>query len=261
MAQKRKHKEPMTESEYEQKVIFHHFPTPSQFVRHAIRYFMAEVAPLFFRRASWEHQLRILDHSAGTGVWNAVGSELLPDSYRVNVEYQLAQPIRVETAHAWHYGVRFQDYAADYLKQHAESPAIHPLFDIIWGNFPFKEGEEFIHTSATILRPRGYCFNLAPINFLSTQDRTKSLYRTWCPMRVIHIPKRISFTKDGRTDEKEYVLLVHQEGLNPRTANEDWWFDWSYDQPDLPEDSVFDSLSLPAEQPSMLDMWEGRCND
>lgn len=247
MAQRRKRKDfsSVTPSMLE----FHHYPTPSQFVRHAIRYFLTKVAYSI-------PKARILDHSCGTGVWNAVGMEFLPDSYRVNVEYQVATPIRRETAHAWHFGVRFQDYARDHLNAHTISPHTFPLFDIAWGNFPFKEGEEFIHTSGQLLRPGGYAFNLAPINFLSTQERIKTLYRVWCPIRVIHIPKRISFTKDGGTDEKEYILLVHRKGYHPDFALEDWHFDWDYDQPDIPEDSVFDGES-PAIQPSLLDLWNG----
>lgn len=253
-SQKRKRKDKTTITEG--MVKYHHYPTPSQFVRHAIRYFMSEW-PLFFQRAMWEHNLRILDHSCGTGVWNAVGMELIPTSHRVNVEYQIATPIRPETAHEWYFGQRFQDYAAQYAKLHRADSRAHPLYDVVWGNFPFKEGEEFIHSAGEIMRMNGYMFNLAPINFLSTQDRTKSLYREWRPIRVIHIPKRISFTKDGGTDEKEYVIIVHQKGVNPRFAQEDWWFDWDMDAPDLPEDAVFNGVGAPTDQESFLDLWQG----
>lgn len=255
MAQKRKRKN--LDSITEQMVKYHHYPTPSQFVRHAIRYLIDHVEPLYFHRAEWEHQIRILDHSAGTGVWNAVGAELLPGSYRVNVELQVASPIRPETADLWCYGQRFQEYATEYLVRHAESPAIHPLFDIVWGNFPFKEGESFIHHGYDLLRMGGVMFNLAPINFLSTQERIRTLYRTLTPTRIIHVPKRISFTKDGGTDEKEYVLIVHKKGCIPRFAQVDWHFEWDYDQPDIPEDAVFQGQGETLNQISFLDMWEG----
>jgi hypothetical protein len=247
MAQKRKRSD---ESSITESIVrFHHYPTPSQLVRHAIRYFCNGIgSSAFDPQAQYDGPPRIIDHSCGTGVWNAVGAELIPDSYRVNVEYQVALPVRYETAHEWHMGMRFQDYVKEFLMEQEESPAIHPLFDIAWGNFPFKEGEEFIHESGKILRDGGFAFNLAPINFLSTQARIKSLYRVWCPIRVIHIPKRISFTKNGKTDEKEYILIVHRKGENPRYAQEDWWFDWDYDQPDIPEDAPFESHGAPEPQ-------------
>ena len=225
MSQKRKRKDPMSLEETMQRVIFHHYPTPSQFVRHAVQYFLNE----FGRYLINYRPLRVLDHSAGTGVWNAIVAELIPYSYRVNVELQQHTPIREETAHEHHCGIRFQDYA-----ESAPIPC-----DIILGNPPFKEAETFIHTSEKLLGMGGFALTLIPINFLSTQTRTVTLYRTWCPLRVIHIPKRLSFSKNGKTDEKEYVLLVHQKGYSPRFAQEDWWFDWSYDQPDIPEDRNF----------------------
>ena len=98
---------------------------------------------------------------------------------------------------------------------------------------------------------------VAMLDFLGTQERTKTLHRVWRPIRTIHVPKRISFSKDGRTDQKEYVVMVHQRGVNPRFANEDFWFDWDMDAPDLPEDQVFDSVAPESEQPSFMDAWEG----
>lgn len=237
MAQKRKRKDPSSVTA--QMLELHHYPTPSQLCYHAIKYLIEEVEPLLFRRAPWEHQLRILDHSAGTGVWNAIGAELIPDSYRVNVELQQAEPIRRETAHEWHYGISFQDYARTYTG---------PLYDVIWGNFPFKHGEEFVQLGYELLRMGGISYNLAPINFLSTQERVRRLYRTLTPIRVIHIPKRISFTKDGKVDEKEYVLLVHKKGCIPKFAQEDWWFEWDMDMLDIPEDAVFQGNGKPIEQ-------------
>jgi hypothetical protein len=103
----------------------------------------------------------------------------------------------------------------------------------------------------------GLMMNLAPINFLSTQERIRTLYRTLTPLRVIYVPKRISFTKDSRTDEKEYVLLIHHKGCLPQFAYSDWGFDWDYDAPDLPEDSVFQGGGYVQEQVSFLDVWNG----
>ena len=253
--QRRKRKDPLTDEQFKQLVVHHHFPTPSQFVRHLVRYLMREFE-WSFRQAHWEQPLRILDHSCGTGVWNAIGTELVPFSYRVNVEYQLSKPIRVETAHEWRYGLAFQDYAAELDKLHTASSTV-PLYDIVWGNPPFKEAEDFLHWSEKILRMGGLAINLLPIDFLGTQERTKTLHRVWRPIRTIHVPKRISFSKDGRTDQKEYVVMVHQRGVNPRFANEDFWFDWDMDAPDLPEDQVFDSVAPESEQPSFMDAWEG----
>lgn len=254
--QKRRRKEPLTEEQFTQLVVMHHFPTPSQFVRHLVRYLMREF-PLFFTRAQWEQPLRILDHSCGTAVWNAIGYELIPDSYRVNVEYQISRPLRPETAQEWHYGCAFQDYAAKYAKLHAAMPRDYPLFDIVWGNPPFKEGEDFLHTTATILKMNGLAINLLPIDFLSTQERTETLHRVWRPIRTIHVPKRISFSKDGRTDQKEYVVLIHQRGVNPRLSQQDFWFDWAMDAPDIPEDQAFNAEGVVSEQASLLDLWNG----
>jgi hypothetical protein len=226
----------LSPEEREQRLAFHHYPTPSQFVRHALRYMM--------QRYPIRTDATILDHSAGTGVWNAVWGELLPDSYRVNVELQVATPIRIETAHEWHYGDRFQDWARNEERE----------FHVISGNMPFFEAQEFVEIAYKLLPPDGIHIALLPSNFLSTQDRTVTLHRVLTPEYVITIPKRLSFTKDGKTDNKEYMLFVWRKGFAGDYASLDFHFDWAMDAPDLPEDVIFQGAGLDMVQ---APLWDG----
>lgn len=228
----------LTSEQKEQRIAFHHYPTPSQFVRYALNY----VLDLYGRR--WISP-RVLDHSAGTGVWNAVMTEIHPGSTRTNIELQQADSIRPETAHEWIYGQRYQDWTSRNGRRR---------FDIIIGNPPFFEAQEFVEVSDRLLNDGGIHVALLPSNFLSTQERTVTLHRVLTPEYIISIPKRLSFTKDGRTDNKEYMLFVWRKGYKPRYPLFDFYFDWKMDAPDLPEDTVFQGAGASEVQSPL---WDG----
>lgn len=245
----------------EMMVEFHHFPTKSQFVRYAMRQ-LEKIRPLKFSAfATRKDPLIVLDHSAGTCVWGAVTKELFAHRVRmISVEYQVAPPPRLEATDEWYCGYRFQDWANKRLEDNRNDPKKYPLPDVIIGNGPFKELEEFFHVGLQLLKPDGFMWNLVPLNFLATQERTKTLWLPEGPEDIYFVPKRLSFTKDGKSGKAaEYAMIYHEKhapGKYPKYARAHWDFEWHDDQPDLPEDAVFQSSS-PADRSSMADLWEG----
>ncbi len=238
-----------------------HYPTPSQFVRHALRKLLDTYPNLF---AGEEHPV-VIDHSAGTGVWMAVLKELVPNIYGINVEYQLADyPAHADASY---YGWRFQDFAVYYgdrLKGNRfKNYSDWPRPTLIMGNPPFKEAEALLRHSWALLKDGGVCFNLIPQNFVGSKGRLVgpssdtefkghgALFHD-CPIDwEWKVAGRISFTKDRATDNTEYLVISQVKG----STYQGWWksgvLDWSYgDRADIPEDHVFQPYP---QQPHILE--------
>lgn len=99
----------------------------------------------------------------------------------------------------------------DFLKLDWKSP----MPDVLITNPPFSLAIEFIEHSMRLF-PGAYLAFLLRLNFLGAQARS-AFWRRHAP-DVYVMPKRPSFTPDGKTDSTEYAWFVWPGGKHDRTA-------------------------------------------
>lgn len=203
-----------------------HYPTPSGFVRAALATIPATPKV-------------VLDHSAGTGVWLACARQCWPSAYLVGVEMQPTIP--TPAADEWHC-------------EHFEAFVLRAAYqrwqpDLIIGNPPYKHFEMFTRLSLLLLPPGGWCVQLLRLNALEGQARNEQggLFVDHPPHTVLTSTRRISFTRNGRSDATAYALFFWQKGYTQRTYT-GGWLAWEYGDT-IPEDAPLRPLALlPDEQ-------------
>lgn len=171
----------------------------------------------------------ILDPGAGRGVWGMEARMKWNGAFIVGIDDYFDYPESID-AKAWSYDTWRKE---NFLKYNAPN-----TYDLITGNPPYGMAEPFIRQSIRYLKGGGICAFLLRLEFVAGQKRAgtkrgQKVPGLWeeYPLRALHIiPRRISFTGDGKTDAFEYAFFVWQKGYKGITTMH--WLDWDY----LPED-------------------------
>jgi SAM-dependent methyltransferase len=80
-------------------------------------------------------------------------------------------------------------------------------FDLVVGNPPFSLAMDFVERSLTLTKPfRGTVAMLLRMNWLASQKR--AAFHRANPSDIYVLPRRPSFTPDGKTDSTEYAWFV-----------------------------------------------------
>lgn len=173
------------------------YPTPDWAVEKILG------AALFPPREGW---IRILDPGAGSGVWGAIASNRLLKTDVWGVELRnLEQPAEFDS---WIACRDFLDW----------TPLYNTRFDLVIGNPPYSLAEEFIRHSFDLLAPGGQIVFLLRLAFLEGQARAKGLWTEHPPERVLVLPKRPSFSGNGKTDAIAYAAFYWRDGFRGSPA-------------------------------------------
>lgn len=155
----------------------------------------------------------VLDAGCGRGVWGFIGVSLFHNgkSFGIDIKEDEEQN-------------QFLDnfILQDYLNWNPNNK-----FDLILGNPPFSNAEEFVHHSFDLLEDSGYIYFFLRLAFLEGRKRQLSLFEKYPPKRVYVLTRRPSFfsTKKGKdtTDTLAYAMFLWKKGFEGKTE-----LDWLY---------------------------------
>lgn len=163
----------------------------------------------------------VLDPGAGLGAWGK--------ALRDNAKFTLSNLVGVELdIDTYPDGEYYNEwFVNDYLTWKTDM-----RFDLIMGNPPYGQAEEFVRKSFELLNPGGIVLFLLRLSFLESQKRGNGLWKEYAP-RVVHvISRRVSFTGNRKSDETAYGLYRWQEhqlegfyATGPPFLN---WLEWNY---------------------------------
>ena len=91
------------------------------------------------------------------------------------------------------------DMKCDYLKENMRG------YDVIITNPPFILAKEIIEKALREVNDNGYVVMLLRLNFFGSKAR-KAFFKKQMPINVYVHNRRMSFTKDGKTDSIEYFI-------------------------------------------------------
>lgn len=146
------------------------------------------------------HAPVVLDPGAGDGVWGNVLKRECPSAAIYGVE--LREVRRPEVYTAWAVG--------DFL---AGAALIEPSFDLVIGNPPYKNAEQWIRRSLDVVKEGGYLLFLLRLTFLESQKRASGLFVEHPPLRVAVCGRRPSFSGNGKTSPDAYMYCIWRKGF------------------------------------------------
>lgn len=151
---------------------------------------------------------RVLDPGAGMGVWGEAAHQRWPCSHITGVELQdFAAPASYDV---WLRGC-FQDIA----------PTLQSEFDLVMGNPPFDQSEEFVRLALALLAPRGRLIFLLKLSFETSQGRGWNLFREYPPRWKFPCSLRPSFGLNSKgkrgTAIEEYAFFIWEAGFQGTT--------------------------------------------
>jgi hypothetical protein len=173
----------------------------------------------------------VLDPGAGLGAWGKAVRELI----NVDDRFAKANLVGVEMDENTYPDGDYYDewFVEDYLKWKTKMK-----FDLIIGNPPYRQAEEFVRKSFELLKPGGIVLFLLRLSFLEGQKRGADLWREHVPYSVHVVSRRISFTGNRRSDETAYALYRWEEPFSHFPQGEGYsyrarfpilnWLDWNY---------------------------------
>lgn len=214
-----------------------HYPTPLPFCHAALRHLPFGMNPA-----------RVLDPGAGLGPWGQAARTFWPRSEIHGIEINpdvVPDPaydrwfqgtfITITTpkepkgpfksakqeASAWErYAWRL------WASQQPQYYDTDTWFDLIVGNPPYADAEEFVRESMRYLRHGGVLAYLLRLAFLEGQDRSAGLWREFPAHTVAVASKRPSFTGNGKTDATAYAMYYFVKGYDGPTFLKR--IDWDY---------------------------------
>lgn len=139
----------------------------------------------------------ILDPSAGGDKHNPMSYFEALEPYETNL---LTLDIREDSR---------AEYKCDYLKLDVQHKP-----EIIMTNPPFSLSVPFIIKALDDVQYGGYVVMLNRLNFFGSKAR-QPLFKEYMPLYCFAHSKRMSFTKDGKSDSIEYAHFVWQRGVSP----------------------------------------------
>lgn len=120
----------------------------------------------------------------------------------------------VEPANIFTIDIR-EDSLAEIKGDYLEQPPGD--FDLIITNPPFALASEIIEKALSDVKEGGWVVMLLRLNFLEGKKR-KMFWDKYMPKYVFVHHRRMSFTKDGKTDSVAYAHYCWQKGNYPEFA-------------------------------------------
>lgn len=158
----------------------------------------------------------ILDAGAGTGNWGFAARENWPQANLIGMELD---PKRKNPG--WY---------NDWIPADYPHFAIGQVPDLIIGNPPYKQAEEFIWQAHNQLAYGGGLIFLLRLAFLESVSRGRGLWQKWPPYAIRVLMQRPSFTGDGKTDDTAYAVFYwrrfKQKSDARRVHPKLGWLDW-----------------------------------
>lgn len=164
------------------RVALDHYPTPSWVCEEALK-------------LCWDCAYRVLDAGAGAGAWGEAARQRWPQAWIAGVEIREILP-PPPAYNVW--------AEIDFL---AYSPP--EKFDVIMGNPPYSDAEDFVRKAMSLLQPAGDLVMLFRLPFLASVKRRDGLFKEFKPRRVAICSKRPSF--NGKGTNSEDFCLIHWE--------------------------------------------------
>jgi len=131
-------------------------------------------------------------------VWGRVAKQFWPSSLIEGVEIR-SVPWPDEY---------FRWYHGDFLTWQKSGP-----FSLVIGNPPYREAEAIVRKSYDCLKPGGVLIFLLRLAFLEGQKRSEGLWKEMPPVEVRVLPKRPSFTGNGKSDATAYAFFLWKRGF------------------------------------------------
>lgn len=184
----------------------HFYPTPEKLCSAVIARLDEDLG--------FSQYISVLDPGAGTGAWGKAFKKYNPKSYVVGVEIQ---------EHFEEQGYDYYYWKQDFLKFVSHS------YDLVIGNPPFNQAEEFIHHSLSLTKSGGYVAFLLRSAFKESKKRWKTLFQEKCFIREYQLVERPGFkpNKDGRNSpEHAYSIFVWQKDNYPDLIREEPSINW-----------------------------------
>lgn len=107
-----------------------------------------------------------------------------------------------------------EDSPAYVIVDYLQYEQAEPWFDLIITNPPFNIAQQVIEKALKDVREGGFVVMLLRLNYFDSKAR-KAFWDSNRPKYSFVHHKRMSFTKDGKTDSIEYQHLVWQKGYHP----------------------------------------------
>lgn len=168
---------------------------------------------------SFPRKWKVLDPGAGRGVWGKAIRSQFADAQITGLDIRrLKKPAE--------YNVWFPSYDfcgdKDELKQE---------YDLIIGNPPFVQAEQFIWKGFEKLGRYGIMAYLLPADFLHTEVRGRGLFKTHPPEAVLSLVQRPNFTGPkgeslGTANTDNYVVGIWRHNSGPSPFVFLHWLDW-----------------------------------
>lgn len=207
-----------------------HFPTPPGIA-------IAAVQKLVHLNATL-HNPRVLDPGFGMGTWGAAVRDCYPNANITGIDVRI-----IPKPHEYNQIIR-----GDFLERYPGSAIPSEEFDLIIGNPPYSQAEEFIrHAWSLTTWENGWIVFLLRLAMLEGQERggvlfeqsTPALWRDLPPTHISVLSARPSFTGNGVTDPRTAYGIFYWNkhswargrtaltGLGKPTLD---WLDWKTDK-------------------------------
>jgi hypothetical protein len=172
--------------------------------------------------------VNILDPGAGLGAWGKAVRELINTDDRFAKAHLVGVELDEET---YPDGEYYDEWFVDnFLTWDTKMK-----FDLIIGNPPYGQAEEFVRKSFELLNEGGIVLFLLRLSFLESQKRGEGLWKEHPPWSVHVVSRRISFTGNRKSDETAYALYRWEEQVLDwhkfqlgRVLPQLKWLDWNY---------------------------------
>jgi len=158
---------------------------------------------------------QVLDPGAGTGVWGWAVRQRYPKAKITGVEIR-----KVKAPHPYNTWVN-----QDFMTWYGKSKTI-PRFDLIVGNPPYKQAEDFIRHSFELLDSAGTILFLLPSHFLHSEKRGLNLFSDLTPYRIMTLMQRPNFEGQGTANPNTYVLVEWKGKANYEGITYHDWLNW-----------------------------------
>lgn len=189
---------------------FDHFPTPPALADAAC----LKLAKRFLHNP---HSMDVLDAGCGSGVWGQAVRPKLENPFITGIDIR---PVPLPDSYN-------RIVQGDFLNFELSAPA---HYNLIVGNPPFNQIEDFIIHGWSLLVDNGVMMFLGRIGLLAGQGRGKGLWLNYPPMHVAVCSARPSFTGDGTSDIRtDYAVYYWRKsyllrGITPEPTIS--WLDW-----------------------------------